>query len=433
MLYETPRQKRVLIITSMIHFANDGVSMVLLSIFPLLLSLFGLAAPELGVVAGMWSVTSVIGSPVVGHLSDRLKRNDTLLAVGLVMMAIGVVGTGWSITTGTIRSYLPLDLYPALLLFAAIGGLGSSVCHPIGGTLLSQLYPPSKIGLVLGLNGGMGSLGRALYPSLVVILISALSLPYGVIALGLLGLLPVTLVGGLSTGRVPSKTPSGSVSCSTLEGVRHPRNDTNNPQKKSSSGRSVKVSVLVLTTIAVLRGTFGQGVVSFLSLFIVEVQHYSFSFGVGFLMMIAIILGAPGQIVFGRFSDLHRRMSLAVNTAGQSLTFVLYLITISNPIMALICLALFGFFTYSSYPVFISAVADAVPSDSLSLSNSIVWGIGTLGGNTIGPVMVGLLVGNNLSLLPTIFLVLAVLSGLSTGFVAFLPRRIKDVTAGPEN
>jgi len=416
LFYETPLQKRALILTSLTHFVNDGVSMVPLSIFPLLLTYFGLSAPELGVVASMWNITSVIGSPAVGHLSDRLRRNSTLLIAGLAMMAVGVVGTGCAVGTGTIRYWLPLGLYPALLLFAAIGGLGSSVCHPVGGTVLSQAYPPSKIGLALGLNGSIGSLGRALYPSLVVILITALNLPYGVIALGLFGLVPVVLI---ELFTVENQRGNSSVEteqkASVGGGGRHSRD--------SSISGSARTSVLVLTTMAVIRGTFGQGVVSFLSVFVVQVQQYSFSFGVGVIMMIAIILGVPGQIIFGRFSDLHRIASLAVNTAGQSLSIIFYLFTLSNPLVAVTCLALFGFFTYSSYTVFISAVTHAVPTDFLSLSNAIVWGVGILGGNTIGPVLVGLIVGDNLSLLPTIFLALAVVSGLSTSLVAFLPGR----------
>jgi len=421
LFYETPLQRRALILTSLTHFVNDGVAMVPLSIFPLLLSVFGLTAPELGVVAAMWNLTSVIGSPVVGHLSDRLKRNDALLAVGLVMMAVGVAGTGWAVTTGTVRFWLPLGLYPALVLFAAIGGLGSSVCHPVGGTVLSHAYPASKIGLVLGLNGALGSLGRALYPSLVVILITALNLPYGVVALGLLGLVPGALIGLFPIEGSPNPSSSSSMNKDASRYEDPPTTEASH-LKKPSLGRSAKVSVLVLTIIGVLRGMFGQGVMSFLSVFIVEVQQYSFSFGVGVIMMTAIVLGAPGQIVFGRFSDLHRRGSLAVNTVGQSLSIIFYLFTLSNPLVAMTCLALFGFFTYSSYPVFISAVPDAVPADSLSLSNSIVWGVGVLGGGTIGPVIVGLVVGDSLSLLPTIFLVLAVVAGFSTALVALLPR-----------
>lgn len=418
MLYETPVQRRALILTSFTHFVNDGVSMVQLSIFPLLLSLFRLAAPELGVVAAMWSMTSVIGSPAVGHLSDRLRRNYMLLAAGLVMMGAGVIGTGWAVTTGPVRSWLPLNVYPALVLFAAIGGLGSSVAHPIGGTLLSQAYPPSKIGRALGLNGATGSLGRALYPSLVVILITALNLPFGVVALGLLGLLPLGLIGLFPVATAPEKVVRSSV-----ESPETTRTRQTNTGKTASFAGSAKASVIVLTTIAVLRGMFGQGVVSFLSVFIVQVQQYSFSFGVGVMMLIAVILGVPGQIMFGHFSDLHRTASLVVNTAGQSVAVILYLYTLSNPFLAAALLALFGFFTYSSYPVFLSAVTDAVPARFLSLSNSIVWGVGILGGNSIGPLIVGLFVGNNLSLLPTIFLILAIVSGLSTALVAFLPRR----------
>jgi MFS family permease len=425
LFYETPRQKRALILTSATHFVNDGVSMVPLSIFPLLLTQFGLAAPELGVVASMWNITSVIGSPAVGHLSDRFRRNGALLVAGLLMMAAGVIGSGWSVTAGSLRSLLPFDLYPALVFFAAIGGLGSAVCHPIGGTILSQAYPSSKTGKALGLNGAAGSLGRALYPSIVVILITALNLPYGVIALGILGFIPAALIGLFPLGGARGSTPGASDSVELLD--RENKSGTAAPLD-----RSAVMNILVLTTIAVIRGTFGQGVVAFLSVFIVQVQQYSFSFGVGVIMMIAIVLGVPGQIIFGQFSDKHRVASLAVNTAGQSLAIILYLYTLSNPIIAVTCLALFGFFTYSSYPVFISAVSDSVPPRFLSLSNAIVWGVGILAGNSIGPLVVGLAVGTNLSLLPTVFLVLAVVSGLSTALVALLPRRSQQFMSHPE-
>jgi len=332
------------------------------------------------------------------------------------MMAAGVVGTGWSISAGAIRSLLPLDVYPALVLFAAIGGLGSAVTHPVGGTVLSQAYPASKTGKALGLNGAVGSLGRALYPTLVVILITALSLPYGVIALGILGLIPAALIGLFPLEKSRGSTPTASDSMEYLDREHKPR-------KATPLDQSAVMNVLILTTIAVIRGAFGQGVVAFLSVFIVQVQQYSFSFGVGVIMMIAIVLGVPGQLIFGKFSDMHRTASLAVNNAGQSLSIIFYLYTLSNPVVSVACLALFGFFTYSSYPVFLSAVSDSVPSRFLSLSNAIVWGVGVLGGNSIGPLIVGLAVGTNLSLLPTIFLTLAVVSGLSTALVVFLPRR----------
>jgi FSR family fosmidomycin resistance protein-like MFS transporter len=417
LFYETPHQKRALILTSLTHFVNDGVSMVPLSIFPLLLTLFGFAAPELGAVASMWNITSVIGSPAVGHLSDRFRRNGTLLIAGLVMMAAGVIGTGWSVSAGAIRCLLPLDVYPALVLFAAIGGLGSAVAHPVGGTVLSQAYPASRTGKALGLNGAIGSLGRALYPTMVVILITALSLPYGVIALGILGLVPAALIGLFPLEKSRGNTPTVSDSVESLDREHKPRRAT------TPLDRFAVMNVLILTTIAMIRGAFGQGVVAFLSVFIVQVQQYSFSFGIGVIMMIAIVLGVPGQLIFGQFSDVHRTASLAVNNAGQSLSIIFYLYTLSNPVVSVVCLAMFGFFTYSSYPVFLSAVSDSVPSRFLSFSNAIVWGIGVLGGNSIGPLVVGLAVGTNLSLLPTTFLTLAVVSGLSTVLVVFLPRR----------
>lgn len=315
---------------------------------------------------------------------------------------------------------LPLNVYPALIVFAAIGGLGSAVSHPVGGTVLGQAYPASKIGKALGLNGAVGSLGRALYPTIVVVLISTLSLPYGVIVLGILGLIPASLI-----GLFPLERTGGDLSVAPDAIEAH--DQENKSGRSTSFDRSAVRNILVLTTIAVIRGTFGQGVMAFLSIFIVQVQQYSFNFGVGVIMMLAIVLGVPGQLIFGPFSDAHRTASLAVNTAGQSLSIIFYLYTLSNPIISVVCLAFFGLFTYSSYPVFLSAVSDSVPSRFLSLSNAIVWGVGILGGNSIGPLIVGLAVGTNLLLLPSIFLTLAIVSGLSTMLVVLLPRRSRAV------
>jgi MFS family permease len=241
-----------LILTSLTHFVNDDVSMVPLSIFPLLLTIFGLAAPELGVVAAMWSITSVIGSPAVGHLSDRFRRNGALLLAGLAMMAIGVIGTGWSVTGSATRSVLPLDVCPALVLFAAIGGLGSAVSHPMGGTVLSQAYPASRIGKALGLNRAVGSLGRTLYPTIVVVLISVLNLPYGVALLGILGLIPAALIGIFPLEEVQDNDLPATSATETVD-------RDNDAGKMASFDRSAVTSLFLLTTMGLVRGSFGQG------------------------------------------------------------------------------------------------------------------------------------------------------------------------------
>jgi MFS transporter, FSR family, fosmidomycin resistance protein len=89
--------------------------------------------------------------------------------------------------------------------------------------------------------------------------------------------------------------------------------------------------------------------------------------------------------------------------------------------LQIISLAIFGFFTFTQFPLLMPLAIGAVPKEAGTLSNSIVWGIGNAGGGSFGPFLVGLLatpayLGN----LNSAFLVVTIISLISLAILPFV-------------
>jgi FSR family fosmidomycin resistance protein-like MFS transporter len=88
----------------------------------------------------------------------------------------------------------------------------------------------------------------------------------------------------------------------------------------------------------------------------------------------------------------------------------------------LIVLAIFGFFTFTAFPLLLSLASDYEPEGSSSLGNALVWGIGISGGGVIGPLVTGTLVLNDYAQLGFAFEIMAVAALLSAVGAMLLPK-----------
>ena len=79
----------------------------------------------------------------------------------------------------------------------------------------------------------------------------------------------------------------------------------------------------------------------------------------------------------------------------------------------MVALLFFGFFTFAGFPLLLSLVSDYVPKGSSSTGNALVWGLGSTGGQAMGPLVVGLLTLGSYSNLTTAFAVMAVVAALT--------------------
>ena len=138
-----------------------------------------------------------------------------------------------------------------------------------------------------------------------------------------------------------------------------------------------------------------------------------------FWMYFPAILGQP---VFGWLVDHYdRRIVLGLSSLASGLSILAYLV--SSGWVSVAFLAVFGLFTFSGFPLFLSLAADYVPREAASLGNALVWGVGSGGGSVLGPLVVGVIIASDYGLLGLAFGVLAAVAIVSALGTALLPKK----------
>ena len=389
----------------MAHFINDGSNYVFVMLYPILLRNYSLNVLEVAILAGVINLASIIASPFIGRWSDSSKNYGGLIAAGLLLAGIGIAG----FAVGA----LFLDGYPLfleLIPFAGIAGFGSAFYHPLGATVLSNRWKAKNLGRAMGINGSIGSIGRAIYPAIVVALVIAFALP-SVLALSIIAIATGILVFALLRGGTPNTEESGMV----VKTKRSP-----------IPMRLIISSLFTLTIVAFIRGVFTVGLVALIPTYLTEVSKISYGYDLGLIVVIMNSTAIFSQPFFGWFTDkMGRRLALGISNAGSVIAMVLFLTT-SNPILLVVFLAMFGFFTLTAFPIIMSLVSGLVPKDASTTANSIVWGVGNVGGGALGPVLIGLLAEPYLlNSLKSSFYAMALVGVISVVLVPFVPK-LKD-------
>ena len=296
---------KTLAITSLAHFINDGSLYVFITLYPKLLpSQFLL----IGILGGLQNLFSVIASPFIGRRADRDENYGKLMSLGLALMGMGIVGYSTSVIFAQ-----GLDRFLVLIPFALIAGIGSSFYHPLGASTLHEKMDRQSIGRAMGINGAIGSLGRAVYPLFVVTLVLYLTVP----SVALLSL---------------ATFAAASVISSVFHGMQVARESRDSQSASSDKPQSVVPikkllpPILGLTLIAFAKGMFSIGIVYFMPSYLTNVLHVGYNLELGAMLSIMLVMAVLGQPLFGALSDkLGRRLTLGISVAGAALSMLLFL------------------------------------------------------------------------------------------------------------
>jgi len=393
--------------TSLGHFLNDGANSLFPVVYPVLLSTYHVSLEFIGIIAALYSLSSLAASPFVGRRSDYNESYPRLISFGLIVVAFGILGFTLSIV------YFPgvPSFYLGLVLFTVLAGFGSSFYHPIAAAILNETQTFENRGRAMGINGAMGGVGMLAFPIITVGLIVA----YGVWSLSLVTiafiLIAIAIYTVMTTVRAPEQI----------------RNGIN--QKRSSSGVPMSIvlsSVLALTIVAFFRSAMIQGVINFMPTYLTTVTKIQYQY-VGTAQIAFSFFAIVGQPVFGSLSDRYgRRSMIGVTLIGCVLSVLLLTASSTNFLLTEISLGLFGLFSYTGFPLFMGLTSLIAPKGGVTLANSIVWGFGTIGGGILGPILVGVLSAPSiLGSLGLTFLFLTVLGMVSLVFMPFVPKRPK--------
>ncbi|PWK92879.1 MFS transporter [Fulvimonas soli] len=137
---------------SFAHLLNDMIQSLILAIYPLLKSGFGLSFAQVGLITLTYQLTASLLQPLVGLAADRRPMPFSL-----------PVGMGFTLCGLLLLAIAPN--FPVLLLAAALVGTGSSVFHPES-SRVARLASGGRHGLAQSLFQVGGNTGASLGPLL---------------------------------------------------------------------------------------------------------------------------------------------------------------------------------------------------------------------------------------------------------------------------
>jgi MFS family permease len=394
-------KSRSLILTSLAHFANDGGVFIMPLIIAILASERTVPSLTIVLMPVMFYLSSLLLSLFVAALADRTERPGLMVGFGLGVVSVGLLGLAASLqyTGGTLLSV-------AVLVCAFVTGLGTGFYHPISAAILQSVYGDKSKGKALGVNGAAGAVGRALYPSLFFVLAASLT-NYGTIAfLGVIGF-AMSLVVSLGMRRSFQASP------------RYATRETS-PGKVGLGGRITR-PLVVLTIVAFVSTFANQGVAAWMPTYLALQKGLGISSSLGFALTGMYAAAIVGQPIFGYLVDRYeKRLVLAISIVGSSISILGYLF--SSGIMDAVLLIVLGFFTFSSFPLYLSLASDYVPRRSSSLSNALVWSLGANGGGVVGPAVVGAVALSGFSSWLVAFEIMAVAALVAAAMIGLLRK-----------
>jgi len=153
------------------HFLNDTMQSLMLAVYPLFKSGFGLSFGQIGLITLAFQFTASLLQPLVGAYTDRHPKPFSLV-LGMGCTLVGLLALSQAAT------------FPMLLLAAALVGTGSAVFHPEA-SRVARMASGGKHGLAQSIFQVGGNAGAAFGP----LLAAWIVLPNGQASLALFSLL----------------------------------------------------------------------------------------------------------------------------------------------------------------------------------------------------------------------------------------------------
>ncbi len=387
-----------LVFTSLGHFINDGEGFLVPVIAAALATERGLTPFELTLLFLAFYASSSILSVYVGNFADKRGKPGPVIAVGLTLVSVGFLGFSLSATYT-----VGLLFFASVIVSALLTGFGGAFYHPLGASVLRAAFPGRSGGKALGINGAFGSVGRAIYPSLLV-LVAAVATTFNSLAiLALIGLFASSVIW---LGLKMPKT-AASVKQST--------------ERKTNFRAALSKGIVALTAVAFVRSFALIGVNSWIPTYISIQKEVGISNLLGITLTIMYASAIVGQPLFGVLVDrFDKRLILGLSSVGSGLSIIGYLSTSS--ILQIALLSLFGLFAFSAFPLILSLASDYAPEGSSSLANSFAWGLGVSGGGAVGPIAMGAIIGNDYAHLEFAFEIMVVVVLASAFMTVLIPK-----------
>jgi len=297
---------RSLIFTSLGHFLNDSYIIV----FSILIAYYldmKISASYLGVMGALINLISGLLSIWVGKSADKSGNHATLMLLGYILIGISIILYGLSFAY--IKYYLLYISFASIIL-----GSGLSFYHPLGGSILQHSFDPKDSPKALGINGSFGSLGRALFPIVIVFAIKYLG---GSLGLSIIGVYTIVVGSLVFYGLKPIKIKADTKSF-----------DKSNSELNMSSFYYI---LIPLTIVVFIRAIFIAGVQTYAPTYLDHLFKSKVLMSI--ILTVSYSLAIFGQPYFGKLTgDIGGKKIVYITTIFATIFYIAFIL-FKNPII----------------------------------------------------------------------------------------------------
>lgn len=339
------------------HAINDMMQSVLLALYPVLAGNFSLTFVQIGLITLVYQTSASLLQPVIGRFTDKRPKPYSL-PVGMCFTAAGLVllAFAWS--------------YSAILIAAAMVGIGSAVFHPES-SRIARLASAGQHGLAQSIFQVGGNVGTAIGP----ILAAALILPKGqtsvvwVALIAIVGILILTQVSRWYSASLSSV--KGRASLATYN--------------NGLSQQQIRIALGILLVLLFSKFLYTAAIHSYFTFYLID--RFEVSIQTAQYCLVVFLVGvAIGTITGGPLGDRMGRRRIILASILGSAPFA-FMLPYANFEMTLVLIFIVGLVLASAFPAMVVYGQELMPGKTGTVSGlffGFAFGIAGIGAAAIG-------------------------------------------------
>jgi FSR family fosmidomycin resistance protein-like MFS transporter len=290
--------RRTLAAAGSAHILHDGYTDLLYVLLPIWQAEFGLGYAEVGLLRSSYTGVMAALQIPASLLAERCGP-VLLLAAGTCVSAMSFLLAGASLGLAS------------LLTVLVLGGMGASVQHPIGSSLVSAVFTGVRSRTALGVYNFTGDLGKMAMPLLAALLLSAMPWRSALWVLGGLGIACAALVLALAPAQASARRRGREVAATPLAAP-------------TPLGTPPRHGFLLLLAIAMIDSAGRSGFLTFLP-FLLQAKEASIA-STGSALSLLFLGGAAGKLVCGYLGARYGLLNTVLLTEGLTALGILALL-----------------------------------------------------------------------------------------------------------
>ena len=340
------------------HLSHDLTTGLLAALLPFIRQDLNLNYLQAGFLVSAFALTAGFSQFLGGWLCDRLSPRKAI-PLGLGGVGLTAVATGFATS------------YYGLLVILIAMGFFAGFYHPSAVSSLTNKFEEARRGRAVAMHMVGGSLGFGIGPLLGAIIAERLNWNAAYIILGI----PALIAAPLAYFNLKSPLPAAQAAAAGV----------GTPDQKTGGIWQVFKTVLAVYIISLAMQLISGPVMSFFSLFLVDVHHLSEE-SASMWMTVIRMGGLLGSLAGGWLTDRWGRRNTIFLTLALFGPVVIGLVKLPFGIPMIICFILFGWLMSMRESTMQTYLMDNTPSRLRGTVFGIYFGFGQQGSSVIQPV-----------------------------------------------